>query len=147
MKKWMTLFLSLFAVAAFATAAEEQSIRKLPLSGTVALTFDDGPSPIYTPQILAILKKYNIKATFFVVGVNAKKYPELIKEIHAEGHVVASHSLTHPMLTKLSNAELQKEVALPSAIVDHIIGTKPKCLRYPFGASNQHVREVIQENG
>src|SRR3990167_7053917 len=147
MKKWMTLFLSLFAVAAFATAAEEQSIRKLPLSGTVALTFDDGPSPIYTPQILAILKKYNIKATFFVVGVNAKKYPELLKQIHEEGHVIASHSLTHPKLTKLSDTNLQKEVGMPSKIIQHIIDQKPKCLRYPFGLSNEKVRETIRADG
>src|SRR5687768_7615327 len=82
--------------------ADNLSVRKTPLAGTIALTFDDGPSPIYTPQILAILKKYNIKATFFVVGANANLYPDMIRKIHADGHVIASHSQTHPMLTKIS---------------------------------------------
>lgn len=124
----------------------DHDTRKLALPGTVALTFDDGPNPIYTRQILAILKKYDVKATFFVVGVNAAKYPDVIKEIHEQGHAIDSHSLTHPMLTKLSDAQLETEVTKPSAIVDKIIGVKPKCLRYPFGASNEHVREVIREH-
>ncbi len=142
------LFVFLFAVSSFvfATNNNVSNIPTLAAPGTVALTFDDGPSP-YTPQILAILKKYNIKATFFVVGTNAKKYPEYIKDIYQQGHAVNSHSMTHPMLTKLSDAQLQYEVSAPSPIIENIIGKKPLCLRYPFGASNAHVREVIRENG
>lgn len=126
--------------------AQEPKVNKNPLPGTVALTFDDGPNPTFTPQVLAILKKYNIKATFFVVGSNAKKYPDLIKKIQQEGHVIGSHTMTHPMLTKLSEPQLLVEVKETSQIVDHILGIKPKCLRYPFGASNEHVREVIRAN-
>ncbi|MCD6038862.1 MAG: pgdA [Gammaproteobacteria bacterium] len=122
-------------------------VRTTPLKGTVALTFDDGPSPLYTPQILAILKKYNIKATFFMVGVNAKKYPEIVKQVLAEGQAINSHSLTHPMLTKLNDKELYKEIATPQVIIYKIIGQKPLCLRYPFGMSNEHVREVIRSQG
>ena len=131
----------------FADSNDKNDVRKTALPGTVALTFDDGPNPTFTPQILAILKKYNIKATFFVVGANAQQYPDLIKMIHEQGHVVASHSQTHPMLTKLSGAKLEYEIAEPSRIVEKIIGIKPKCLRYPFGASNQTVRDVIRQNG
>lgn len=116
----------------------------IPAKGTVALTFDDGPSEEFTPQILAILKKYNIKATFFMVGNNAKKHPELVKQVLAEGHVVASHSLSHPMLTKLNDKQLYTEVVEPQNIIFNIIGEKPRCLRYPFGASNQHVRDFIR---
>lgn len=147
----LSLSTSLFAASsATSSAASKESssaVRTTPLPGTVALTFDDGPSPIYTPQILQILKKNNIKATFFVVGANAKKYPEMIKLIHDEGHVIASHSQTHPMLTKLSAAQLQTEISQPSAIVDKIIGVEPKCLRYPFGASNERVRTAIRAQG
>jgi peptidoglycan-N-acetylglucosamine deacetylase len=123
------------------------NVNKLALPGTVALTFDDGPNPVYTRQILAILKKYNIKATFFMVGANAHKYPDVVKEIHEQGHVIASHSQTHPLLTKLSDAQLEVEVAKPSEIIFAIIGQKPKCLRYPFGASNEHVRATIRAHG
>lgn len=117
----------------------------LPIPHTVALTFDDGPSPIYTPQVLAILKKYNIKATFFVVGENARKYPDIVKAIYADGHHVNNHSMTHPMLTKLSDASLHYEVSEPYNIIHQILQTYPKCLRYPFGASNAHVRQVIRD--
>lgn len=152
MKKWsfffiLFLFFPFWIYAANTETDAKNDVRKLPLPGTVALTFDDGPNPIYTRQILAVLKKYNIKATFFVVGANAKKYPDVIKEIHDQGHIIASHSQTHPMLTKISEKQLQTEVAEPSEIVVGIIGIKPKCLRYPFGASNQHVRDVIREHG
>lgn len=139
----LCFFGSVFAAVTATSNPAPTDIRKDPLPGTVALTFDDGPNPTFTPEILAILKKYNIKATFFVVGTNAQKYPDLIKQIHDQGHVVANHTLTHPMLTKLSDAALQKEVEQPAEIIDKIIGMRPKCLRYPFGASNQHVREVI----
>ncbi|TAK79142.1 MAG: polysaccharide deacetylase family protein [Gammaproteobacteria bacterium] len=146
----LLILLGLFFISWKLCAADTSSVpnvRKVAMPGTVALTFDDGPNPIYTRQILAILKKYDIKATFFMVGANAKLYPDVVKEIYEQGHVIASHSMTHPMLTRLNNAQLEYEVATPSKIIDGIIGKKPLCLRYPFGASNEHVREVIRENG
>jgi len=147
MLKLIMLVLALLSVTAFADPEYPNDVRNTPLPGTVALTFDDGPNPTFTRQILAILKKYNVKATFFVVGANAKLYPDMIKAIHADGHVIASHSQTHPMLTKLSLANLKHEVSEPSEIVDSIIGIKPKCLRYPFGASNALVRAEIRAYG
>lgn|SRR3989338_256364 len=140
-KLFLILFFYIVPFIAFAT---NQTVRTTPLKGTVALTFDDGPTQTYTPQILAILKKYHIKATFFMVGTNAKNNPDMVKMVYADGHAVNSHSLTHPMLTKLKDAELHKEVAMPQVIIYNIIGTKPLCLRYPFGASNEHVRQVIR---
>src|SRR3990167_797888 len=144
MLKWIltfTFFLSTFVYAS------ENNVRTNALPHTVALTFDDGPSPIYTPQVLAILKKYHVKATFFVVGANAKKYPELLKQINEDGHVIASHSQTHPLLAKLSTPSLQHEVSTPVIIIENTIGKKPKCLRYPFGASNEKVRAMIRTYG
>lgn len=146
MAKWIFAFLFLFVISN-RLFAEAPPTNKYPEAGTVALTFDDGPNPTFTPQILAILRKYHIKATFFVVGMNAKLYPDLIKQIHAEGHAVNSHSQTHPMLTKLSETSLKREISMPSEIVNNIIGIKPKCLRYPFGASNSHVRQEIRDYG
>jgi len=130
-----------------ASALTDKDVHKLAAKGTVALTFDDGPTEVYTPQILAILKKYNIKATFFMVGYNAKNHPDMVKLVLADGHAVNSHSLTHPMLTKLSDSSLHKEVEEPQVIIYNITGKTPACLRYPFGASNSHVREVIRANG
>lgn len=142
----IAVFLCLSNALAKESDAIENNTRKTPLPGTVALTFDDGPSP-YTPQILAILKKYHIKGTFFVVGTNASKYPEYIKQIRDEGHVLASHSQTHPMLTKIRETQLEREIALPAQIIQKVAGVKIKCLRYPFGASNEHVRNEIRHYG
>lgn len=107
--------------------------------GTVALTFDDGPSPNYTPKVLAILKKYDIKATFFVMGQYAKKHPDLIRQIANEGHAVALHSMTHPKLTKISMQKLRYEISEPKNIVKAILNKTPICLRPPFGMSNQRL--------
>jgi len=143
----LALALVLAAFACTASALNESQVHKIAAKGTVALTFDDGPTEKYTPQILAILKKYNIKATFFMVGMNAKAHPDLVKMVLADGHAINSHSMTHPMLTKLSDKKLQWEVAEPSVVIYDTIGKKPLCLRYPFGASNEHVRAVIRANG
>ncbi len=145
LNKWVLLFfLSLLSLSAF--ALDENAI-KTPAKGTVALTFDDGPTVTYTPQILAILKKYNIKATFFMVGTEAKAHPEIVKMVLADGHAINNHTMTHPNLTKLNDEQLNKEVAEPSAIIYDITGKKPVCLRYPYGASNDRVRSVIRANG
>ncbi|MDQ2995238.1 MAG: polysaccharide deacetylase family protein [Pseudomonadota bacterium] len=115
-----------------------------PLDGTVALTFDDGPSPTDTPKVLAILKKYNVKATFFVMGYAAKKHPELIKQILAEGHTLGLHSMSHPDLTKSTDTELQFEVVEPKNILKSIIGKDAVCVRPPYGAIDERVAEYIE---
>lgn len=147
MKQFFCSLSVVLSLLSFSVYADPGDVRKLPLKGTVALTFDDGPTPEFTPQILAILKKYHVKATFFMVGVNAKNHPEIVKMVLADGHAIDSHSLTHPMLTKVSEQQLIREVEEPQVIINNIIGKKPVCLRYPFGASNQHVRDVIRKYG
>src|SRR3990167_9614965 len=119
-KTLIFIICSLFSLAVYAATDVENHIHKLPAKGTVALTFDDGPSKIYTPQILAILKKYNIKATFFMVVTNAKSHPDLVKQVLADGHAINSHSQTHPLLTKLNDKQLNWEVAEPIAIIYNI---------------------------
>src|SRR3954462_7715615 len=68
----------------------------------IAMTFDDGPSPETTPRLLDILKQRNIKATFFMIGQNAERHPDIVKRILADGHEIGNHSWTHPQLAKLS---------------------------------------------
>lgn len=148
MLKYVLATLLFFPLAVLAAKSVDLStVNKLPQPGTVALTFDDGPNPVYTRQILATLKKYNIKATFFMTGANARKYPDVVKAIYAQGHTIASHTMSHPMLTKIPEKQLAYEIASPSQIITGIIGVKPKCLRYPFNDSNLHVREEIRANG
>lgn len=143
-KKILFSIFCLLPLIVFATE-DKTHLSKTAERGTVALTFDDGPSEPYTRQILAILKQYHVKATFFMVGMNAKAHPDIVKEILADGHAIDSHSLTHPMLTKLNDTQLQAEINEPINIIYSITGIKPVCLRYPFGASNHHVRDRIRE--
>jgi peptidoglycan/xylan/chitin deacetylase (PgdA/CDA1 family) len=79
-----------------------------------------------------------------MVGMEAQAHPEIVRMVLADGHAINNHSMTHPMLTKLNDSQLYKEVNEPQAIIYKITGKKTVCLRYPYGASNQHVRDVIR---
>jgi len=99
---------------------------------TVALTFDDGPNPPYTDQILDILKKEGIKATFFVCGKNAKKHPALVKRIAKEGHLVGNHSYYHQYLPSLFGLT-NKEIVETQKLIETLTGQKQKLFRAPWG--------------
>jgi peptidoglycan-N-acetylglucosamine deacetylase len=115
--------------------------------GTVALTFDDGPSKIYTPKILKILEKNHIHATFFVVGENAKARPQLLKKEIADGDIVGNHSFSHKEISRLSGEELYEEVMKPESIISKIIGKKPTLFRFPYGAENKRVIQYVEAQG
>ncbi len=139
MKKLLTVLIMLLLTMPVLARPLDQ-VRWQAKPGTVSLTFDDGPSPIYTPQVLKILRDNNIHATFFVMGPAAKRYPELLKRMVAEGHAVAIHTMTHPKLTHLSDKRLYTEIVGARDIVNDIIGKPPVCLRPPFGLVNQRVK-------
>ncbi len=144
-RKFLVYFL--FFVSALVSAKPLSEVVWKPAKGYVALTFDDGPNPDYTPQILAILMQYHVKATFFVMGWAARKYPELIKQMIAEGHAVASHTMSHPMLTKISQEKLAYEIIKPKEIITQILGYPPVCVRPPFGMGNKRVGDYIRSQG
>jgi len=138
--------LMISVVAYMSTASADQSVRTKPLPGSVTLTFDDGPSPVYTPQILAILKRYRVHAVFFAMGGIARQNPELIKDIVRQGHVLANHSVSHLYLPKLSDKKLQYEIAEANVMLTKAAGVRPVCFRPPFFGTNARVREVIARN-
>ncbi|SFL81563.1 Peptidoglycan/xylan/chitin deacetylase, PgdA/CDA1 family [Paenibacillus sp. 1_12] len=98
-----------------------------------ALTFDDVPDTTFTVQILDILKSYGVKATFFVVGNRAAAHPEIVRRIHDEGHIIGSHSYTHPNLSKTSDANFRDEIQRTEEVLSSITGSKPKLFRPPYG--------------
>ncbi|WP_432939717.1 polysaccharide deacetylase family protein [Kribbella sp. CA-253562] len=102
----------------------------------VVLTFDDGPDPKYTPQILDILDRYDAKATFFVVGAEVKRHPELARTLHERGHSVQNHTWSHADLSTLSWAAFQREVKNTDAQIQARTGRTAGCLRPPYGARN-----------
>jgi peptidoglycan/xylan/chitin deacetylase (PgdA/CDA1 family) len=99
----------------------------------VALTFDDGPNPPYTDQILSILKEYNAKATFFVLGVKLESYKELGLKIVNEGHDLANHSFSHKYLLLRSSRTIKQEIHKTDQIIQQITSKKSSFFRPPFG--------------
>ena len=105
------------------------------------LTFDDGCDPTYTPQILDILKANNIKGTFYVIGEQVQKYPEVARRIVDEGHTIANHTFTHPYSSTLSNATLATEIAATNQIVEDKTGSTPTYFRVPYNDVNSYETE------
>ena len=99
----------------------------------VALTFDDGPHPQYTPEMLAVLKERDVKATFFLLGEEVEKYPEIVKEIQEEGHTIGNHSYKHEQLSKLTMEQACAQVNRTNKLIFDITGVYPSYLRPPFG--------------
>ena len=120
----------------------------------VALTFDDGPDPQWTPKILDVLKRENVKATFFLIGAQAEKYPGLMQRIYAEGHEIGNHTWTHPDLRFISHAHLEWELNLTERLFEAELGVKPLYFRPPYSIdeepdTNDEVRplEDVQQMG
>jgi peptidoglycan-N-acetylglucosamine deacetylase len=113
----------------------------------VALSFDDGPSAKNTREILAILKQYNAKATFFVCGGNVKLHPDVLREEFGNGNEIGSHSYTHPMMNKLSEDSIRRELVKANDEIYKVINVRPVLFRPPYGASSERVRSVVNQLG
>jgi len=99
----------------------------------VALTFDDGPHPLYTEPILDGLKERGVVATFFITGDRAETYPEIVKRIHDEGHLIGNHTYSHIQLSKNNLEEFARELSLTSQIIADITGQETLFVRPPYG--------------
>ena len=99
----------------------------------VALTFDDGPNPQYTPEMLDALEERGVKATFFLLGQEVEKYPEIVKEIQDGGHLIGNHSYKHEQLSKLPMEQACSQVSRTNELIYGITGVYPSYLRPPFG--------------
>ncbi|WP_018883478.1 polysaccharide deacetylase family protein [Paenibacillus massiliensis] len=113
----------------------------------VALTFDDGPDRTYTEAVLDVLKEYNVKGTFFVIGEQVKQYPDTMQRMAREGHEVGNHSWSHPHLTKLSKEKIHNELANTDKVIREISGVTPRLMRPPYGATSVQVKKEIQAAG
>ena len=111
----------------------------------LALTFDDGPHPENSPKLLEILKQHNAKATFFILGNNAEKYPVLLKRMKEEGHEIGNHSWSHPHLTAMDFPEIRSELERTSKAVSDATGQSPKVFRPPFIDTNPTLENWINK--
>ncbi|SFS96395.1 polysaccharide deacetylase family protein [Marininema halotolerans] len=111
----------------------------------IALTFDDGPHPVHTPRLLKTLKKHHVKATFFVVGKNVEKHPQLTRQIRKEGHEIANHTYSHPRVNRLTLKKLEEEIEKGKKAVYETTGKKTNLVRTPGGYYNDMVIKATKE--
>ncbi len=111
----------------------------------IALSFDDGPHPRYTPEILSILEEYGVTATFFMVGENVTYYPEVAKAVIAAGHEVGNHSFSHRRLSCLSESEVRREIGQCEEAIASVGEYRPHLLRPPEGCMNAVLRRLSGE--
>ena len=112
----------------------------------IALTFDDGPHPRNTPKILDILEKYQIKATFFIIGVNAKNYPEALSMVAEKGHEIGNHTYSHSLLKSKCKNEILKEIIDTEKEISKKTGISTALIRPPCGIYDSNLLEIAAEN-
>ncbi|MBE6575928.1 MAG: polysaccharide deacetylase family protein [Ruminococcaceae bacterium] len=110
----------------------------------IAITFDDGPHPRYTPQILSILEEFGVRATFFVVGENVEYYPDLIGRILAAGHEIGNHTYDHGRMPRQTVEQMKKEILRTEGAVYELSDYRTKVLRPPEGMLNDSVIEAAR---
>ena len=103
----------------------------------VAITFDDGPDPAWTPKILDVLKEKNVKATFFLIGLEVEKYPGIAKRIYQEGHEIGNHTFTHPDISNISKRYFEVELNLTERLFEGKLGVKPVLFRPPYSIDQE----------
>ena len=113
----------------------------------IALTFDDGPNPGYTEQILAVLEKYHVKATFFDVGRLVQLYPELVRRELNDGNQIGNHSWNHADLPYLSLNDIKTQLKTTSDIIQKVTGIRPTFMRPPYGDVSADVLTAINSFG
>jgi peptidoglycan-N-acetylglucosamine deacetylase len=114
---------------------------------TVYLTFDDGPHPATTPRLLALLSEHGIHATFFLIGNNCHKFPQLVERIHEQEHAIGNHTFYHSPLLVLPARRIEREIAATNEIIEKITGSRPKFFRPPFGLMDERAARLIKDHG
>lgn len=113
----------------------------------IALTFDDGPDPEYTPQVLSLLAAQRAKATFFVTGSRAGRFPDLVQQIADQGHQVGNHGFQHISLRDVSADRFLAEVEKAHAVIQGAAGQAPRVFRPPYGEYAPHMVETLEQRG
>ena len=134
----LAAILALCTLALTATSARAAAGKAA--GKVVYITFDDGPSARYTPEILQVLSKYGVHATFFEVGQNVAGQPSLTSRVYRQGHSVQNHSWSHPDLRHLSAGQFAYQVTATDRQIRSHTGYQPCCLRPPYGAVDATVR-------
>jgi peptidoglycan-N-acetylglucosamine deacetylase len=109
-----------------------------------ALTYDDGPNDRHTPQLLDLLAEHSVRATFFVIGNFVQERPDLVKRIHAAGHLIGNHTTSHPWLPLLAPRRVRNELAFCTATIEEATGAPVRFFRPPHGARRPDILRIAR---
>ena len=142
----IVLFLGLFLLFCIAKMISDEGVfvnTKETECKKIALTFDDGPHPIYTSKLLDGLRERGIVATFFVTGANAKMYPELVEQMKEDGHIIGNHTYHHVQLSQVGEKVFLLELKETNRVLEEILGEEVQYVRPPFGEWNKSIEQKI----
>jgi hypothetical protein len=126
----------------------QPAVRASPVPGPViALSFDDGPDPTFTPQVLQILASAGVKATFCLIGRQPRAYPDLVRAIAAQGHTLCDHTETHPRLSRLPADQIDTQIVPPAQFIQSVTGQAPAFVRPPWGDVKATVIAIAHQRG
>ena len=149
MKKIILLLLMIFTLLlslSMSSTAESVVYNSNVCAGKkIALTFDDGPHPRYTPQILEILDKYSVKATFFVIGINVKNYSKQFEMVLDNGHEIGNHTYSHNILKSMPKNKIEKELIDTETQVNKIREGNMRLLRPPGGLYDENLEKIAKD--
>ena len=123
---------------------EQELMEQSQAHPEVALTFDDGPSPKYTPLLLDGLKERNVRATFFLLGKNVKENKELVQRMQAEGHLLGNHTYNHVQLNKIPETTARQEILKTNNEIYEATGKYPEYMRPPYGAWKKNMELCVE---
>lgn len=129
----VTGYLSMIAYLLRGVPVSVPVVEKTIIEKKVAITFDDGPNEDYTADLLKGLKERGVSATFFLLGTEVEKYPKLVEQIHADGHLIGTHSYQHVNLCNLTDEKAIEQVVKTNQVIEEVIGECPQFIRPPFG--------------
>ncbi len=140
-------FATIFAPRIYASETHHVYSKNREKTGKIAITFDDGTHPRYTKEILDILEEYNIKATFFVIGVNATLYPEALSDIFKSGCEIGNHTFTHKDLKNATSNEILNELLKCEAAIKERVDIKTRLFRPPRGFRTETLDNAVMSYG
>ena len=103
----------------------------------VALTYDDGPNPVYTEKLLQVLEEAHVQASFFMMGKQVENYPQVVKQVAAKGHLIGNHTYSHVNVCQLSEGQVKEEIQKTNELIYECCGRTPEWFRPPFGCNRE----------
>lgn len=123
--------------------SEAETVNSTLDNKKIALTFDDGPHPYYTEQLLDGLKERGVKATFFVLGEHVEQYPDLVERMSEEGHLIGNHTYSHIQLTQRNSEAFKEELIKTSELIENLTGQEVQYVRPPYGTWNKKFEKEL----